>query len=128
MRAPSVAMHRVVAAVTPILSRNFDHGSDRRPGQYPLIKGQAVHGLFETVERFQGQERALMPASFGVDDTEQIHAEEEFISPLNRFNVTVSRVRAISLRFPAAGSPTSSPASPACSVGRGCAGTSWMGS
>ncbi|MDE0083544.1 MAG: hypothetical protein OXT72_12945 [Gammaproteobacteria bacterium] len=125
MGAPSVVVRRVVAAAKPILLRNFDHGSERRPGQYPLIKGQAVHGPFETVERFQGQERALMLASFGVDDTEQIHAEEEFISPLNRFNVTVSRVRALSSRFQAAGSPTSSPA---CSVRRGCSGTSWTDS
>ena len=42
----------------------------------------------------QGQERALMVASFGVGDSDQIHAEEEFIYPLNRFNVTASRARA----------------------------------
>lgn len=36
----------------------------------------------------QGQERALMFASFGVGDSDQIHAEKEFIYPLNRFNVT----------------------------------------
>ena len=52
-----------------------------------------MRGAFETVERFQGQERALVLASFGVDAAEQIRAEEEFVSPLNRFNVMVSRVR-----------------------------------
>ena len=35
-----------------------------------------------------------MLASFGVDDTEQIHAEEEFISPINRFNAMALRVPA----------------------------------
>ena len=46
------------------------------------------------MERLQGQKRALMFASFGVGDSDQIHAEEEFIYPLNRFNVTASRARA----------------------------------
>lgn len=43
---------------------------------------------FETVARMHGQERALMFASLGVGDSDEIHAEEEFIYPPNRSIVT----------------------------------------
>ncbi|MDE0395261.1 MAG: hypothetical protein OYK82_10820 [Gammaproteobacteria bacterium] len=46
------------------------------------------------MERSQGKDRALMLASFGRGDTNQIRAEEELIYSLNRFNVTASRARA----------------------------------
>jgi DNA replication ATP-dependent helicase Dna2 len=45
----------------------------------------------DTVERFQGQERTTMIASFGIGDVDQIAAEEEFLFSLNRFNVIASR-------------------------------------
>lgn len=58
------------------------------------MERNAVFESVDTVERFQGQERALVLASFGLGDTDQIRAEEEFIYSLNRFNVTASRARA----------------------------------
>ncbi|MCG8434099.1 MAG: AAA domain-containing protein, partial [Gammaproteobacteria bacterium] len=58
------------------------------------IDRDAVFGSIDTVERFQGQEKALMLASFGLGDTDQIAAEEQFLFSLNRFNVTASRAQA----------------------------------
>jgi superfamily I DNA and/or RNA helicase len=48
----------------------------------------------DTVERFQGQEKAVMIASFGLGDVDQIAAEEAFLYSLNRFNVIASRAKA----------------------------------
>lgn len=45
----------------------------------------------DTVERFQGQEKVAMFASFGLGDGDQIATEEEFLYDINRFNVIVSR-------------------------------------
>ena len=47
----------------------------------------------DTVERFQGQEKEVILASFGLGDADQIASEEEFLYSLSRFNVTVSRAR-----------------------------------
>jgi Superfamily I DNA and RNA helicases and helicase subunits len=47
----------------------------------------------DTVERFQGQEKLVMFASFGLGDGDQIAMEEEFLYDLNRFNVIVSRAK-----------------------------------
>jgi DNA replication ATP-dependent helicase Dna2 len=47
----------------------------------------------DTVERFQGQEKLVMLASFGLGDGDQIASEEEFLYDLNRFNVIVSRAK-----------------------------------
>ncbi|TGV15203.1 helicase [Mesorhizobium sp. M8A.F.Ca.ET.173.01.1.1] len=47
----------------------------------------------DTVERFQGQEKVAMFASFGLGDGDQIASEEDFLYNINRFNVIVSRAR-----------------------------------
>ena len=54
----------------------------------------AIRDAVDTVERFQGQERDVMIASFALGDPDQIGEEEEFLMSLNRFNVMASRARA----------------------------------
>jgi len=47
----------------------------------------------DTVERFQGQQRDVVIASYAMGDQEAIQNEDEFLMSLNRFNVMVSRAR-----------------------------------
>jgi len=54
----------------------------------------AIRGAVDTVERFQGQQRDVMIASYALGDSDQIEDEEEFLMSLNRFNVMASRARA----------------------------------
>jgi len=55
---------------------------------------EAIRSAVDTVERFQGQQRDVIIASFGVGDPDIITAEDEFLYNLNRFNVLTSRARA----------------------------------
>lgn len=52
-----------------------------------------IRNAVDTVERFQGQQRDIILASFALGDPDAIEQEEEFILSLNRFNVMVSRAR-----------------------------------
>lgn len=53
-----------------------------------------IRAAVDTVERFQGQERDVMLATYAVGDPDTITDEEEFLHNLNRFNVMTSRARA----------------------------------
>jgi superfamily I DNA and/or RNA helicase len=69
----------------------FDRLSTLLP---PNVDRNDVFASIDTVERFQGQEKAVMIASFGLGDPDQIALEEEFLFSLNRFNVAASRAKA----------------------------------
>lgn len=47
----------------------------------------------DTVERFQGQERDVILASFAVGDPDTVTEEAEFLHSLNRFNVLTTRAQ-----------------------------------
>ena len=53
-----------------------------------------IRDAVDTVERFQGQQRDVIIASYTLGDPDQIAEEEEFLMSLNRFNVIASRARA----------------------------------
>lgn len=55
---------------------------------------EAIRESVDTVERFQGQQRDIIFASYTLGDPDQIAEEDEFIMSLNRFNVITSRARA----------------------------------
>lgn len=61
---------------------------------FPDHPNKLIRSAVDTVERFQGQERDVIIASFGVGDPDIIRTEEEFLYNLNRFNVLTSRARA----------------------------------
>lgn len=54
----------------------------------------SIREAVDTVERFQGQQRDVIIASYTLGDPDQIAQEEEFLMNLNRFNVIASRARA----------------------------------
>ena len=91
---PEGFFRRGIGIVTPHRAQQaavYDTLAAALPGQ---VDRNAVFGSVDTVERFQGQEKVLMLASFGLGDADQIAAEEEFMFSLNRFNVTASRAQA----------------------------------
>ena len=55
---------------------------------------EAIRNAVDTVERFQGQQRDIIIASYTLGDPDQIGEEDEFLMSLNRFNVIASRARA----------------------------------
>ena len=80
-----VAPHRAqISAITSSLLKAFPVGHNPND----------IRGAVDTVERFQGQQRDVIIASFGVGDPDTIESEDEFLYNLNRFNVMASRARA----------------------------------
>lgn len=61
---------------------------------FPADSTEAIRRAVDTVERFQGQQRDVVVASFGLGDPDVIRTEDEFLYNLNRFNVLTSRARA----------------------------------
>ncbi|HLI27831.1 MAG TPA: AAA domain-containing protein [Chloroflexota bacterium] len=61
---------------------------------FPAVAPSLVRGAVDTVERFQGQQRDVILASFALGDPDAIAREDEFLHNLNRFNVLASRARA----------------------------------
>jgi superfamily I DNA and/or RNA helicase len=53
----------------------------------------------DTVDRFQGQERDVIIASYAVADRDFVASEEEFILEARRFNVTQIRARSKFVMF-----------------------------
>ena len=58
------------------------------------ITPSLIRDAVDTVERFQGQQRDVIIASFALGDPDAIQNEDEFLMSLNRFNVMASRARA----------------------------------
>lgn len=61
---------------------------------FPAVAPSLLRGAVDTVERFQGQQRDVIIASFALGDPDAIAREDEFLHNLNRFNVLASRARA----------------------------------
>ncbi|TVT39608.1 AAA family ATPase [Hymenobacter setariae] len=61
---------------------------------FPADEPDKIRSAVDTVERFQGQERAVIIASFGIGDPDLISNEDEFLYSLRRINVLASRARA----------------------------------
>jgi DNA replication ATP-dependent helicase Dna2 len=63
------------------------------------VRSELIRQAVDTVERFQGQQRDVILASYSAGDPDAIAEEEEFLLSLNRFNVTTSRARAKLILF-----------------------------
>ena len=63
------------------------------PGADPATPAW-IAGAVDTVERFQGQERDIIIASYAVGDPDTVAEEAEFLHDLNRFNVLATRAKA----------------------------------
>ncbi len=58
------------------------------------VESSLIRDAVDTVERYQGQQRDVILASYALGDPDAIRDEDEFLMNANRFNVMVSRARA----------------------------------
>lgn len=63
-------------------------------GPDPADVRALISGAVDTVERFQGQERDIIVASYAVGDPDSVSEEDEFLHDRNRFNVLATRAKA----------------------------------
>ncbi|MDP9352392.1 MAG: AAA domain-containing protein [Chloroflexota bacterium] len=84
---------RAVGVVTPHRAQ-MGNIVARLQTMFPDHDAAAIWSAVDTVERFQGQQRDIIVASFGLGDPDLIRAEDDFLYSLNRFNVMASRARA----------------------------------
>jgi DNA replication ATP-dependent helicase Dna2 len=84
---------RAVGVVTPHRAQ-MGNIITRLQSIFPDHDPANIWSAVDTVERFQGQQRDVIIASFGLGDPDLIRAEDEFLYSLNRFNVMASRARA----------------------------------
>jgi DNA replication ATP-dependent helicase Dna2 len=84
---------RAVGVVTPHRAQ-MAKIIDRLRQVFPERPAGLIRDAVDTVERFQGQQRDVIVASFGLGDPDIIRSEDEFLYSLNRFNVLTSRARA----------------------------------
>lgn len=68
----------------------LENAAGMRPTSLPFV---------DTVDRFQGQERDMVLASYTVADRDFVASEEEFILDPRRFNVTLTRARSKFVMF-----------------------------
>ena len=61
---------------------------------FPDHPSVLIRRAVNTVEKYQGQARDIILASFSLGDPDIIQDEDEFLLSLNRFNVMASRARA----------------------------------
>jgi hypothetical protein len=88
-----VAPHNAQGRI--IMRRLYDAlttGTHQTRLSHPLLM-EKLKATVYSVEKFQGSDRELIVASYGISDQDQIAAEEEFIYDLNRFNVLTSRAK-----------------------------------
>ncbi len=79
-----------------IIRKIFDRLTEDKNRLTNLENQELMRRLRNTVysvEKFQGSDRDLIIASFGLSDKDQLDAESEFIYNLNRFNVLTSRAK-----------------------------------
>jgi hypothetical protein len=93
--SPAEFWKRAVGVVTPHRAqRALIVNKLQRLFAGPQISPGLIRDAVDTVERFQGQQRDVMIASFALGDPDAIRDEDEFLMSLNRFNVMSSRARA----------------------------------
>lgn len=68
----------------------LENAAGMRPTPLPFV---------DTIDRFQGQERDMVIASYTVADRDFVASEEEFILDPRRFNVTLTRARSKFVMF-----------------------------